>query len=196
MFRRRISKLSVLALLAGVSTHVWASEMVQVSQFGEEISFQLPDGFSSGFSQKSDNALLIEYTNSGATLDNWTEMVTLSLHHVGSRVDTVAIASFMSDSASVQCKRKVVAEFVQPQVTVGEIIFDTLYVSCGRKKEVAESEAYVAHIASTPESVISIQRALKGTPRLSSQSFDDEWFLRTISVWPITVNGEYLMDLN
>ena len=192
----RISKLSVLALLAGVGTHVCASETVQISQFGEEISFQLPDGFSSGFSQKSDDALLIEYPNSGATLDNWSEMVTISLHHMGGRIDTVAIASFMSQSASEQCTREVVAGFVQPQVTVGEIIFDTLYVSCGRKKGASESEAYVAHIASTPESIVTIQRALKGKSKLNSQAFDDEWFLRTISVWPIVINGEYLMDLN
>ena len=190
MIRRSLAFLALLAFAAPAA----AAPRVEVTSkiWSQTVSFTLPDGFVTKFENTNGDEYIREAVLHGETVDQWTQMITVTGSRNLSEQDGVTPSKFaqtMANGFKRACPSTFSAQAIG-KVKVSDYDAFEAIISCGSDPMTngATSETAVVLVIEGEHDYYTLQWAVRGKPSSSPLNLDPgPWKARIARLQPITI---------
>jgi hypothetical protein len=148
--------------------------------FAQLVTGPLPDGFASAFENANETGYINEAVPEGETLEDWTQLVTLTgakgLALGDQPTNALGFAEFLADGYSKACPDSMAAAVLQVGPVPGVSDLFAGYLSCGTLAGSDMSESMVFLVMVGREDIYTLQWAEHGPASATPIAFDlDVW---------------------
>lgn len=175
--------LPLVAALIAASPVAAETATIIAPVFAQLVTAPLPAGFVPAYEDASDTGYINEAVLDGETVDNWTQMITLTgakgLALGDQPTDAVGFAEYLAGSYNQACPDSMTAERLDVPPVPGARDMFAGYLSCGTLNGMQMSESMVFLILVGSEDIYTLQWAEHGPASATAIAFPGgEWLDR------------------
>jgi hypothetical protein len=174
--------------LALLTTPAWAEDTTFIAPvYAQLVSFTLPDGFAVAFEDPAPGFYIIEAPAMGQTVENWTQLISMTGAKNGVRGDVVENAALYASNIAASyrqyCPDSYSTQMLPTPAIPGVLDAVAVYYACGPTADTAQAEGVVMLVLSGRKDIYTLQwaerfdapvpyDAARWAPRLAALSAD------------------------
>jgi hypothetical protein len=150
--------------LALLTTPAWAEDTTFIAPvYAQLVSFTLPDGFAVGFEDPAPGFYIIEAPPIGQTVENWTQLISMTGAKDGVRGDIVENATLYASNIAAayqqHCPDSYSTQTLDTPAIPGVLDAIAVYFACGPNADAAQAEGVVMLVLSGRKDIYTLQWA-------------------------------------